>query len=185
GAALFTDRVASILVVHLDDAVPVWSIGLGNPTQEMVARCRARGVRVMAMVGNVDDARSVAKSGVDLIVAQGAEAGGHRSSWDGRHDITGTMVLVPKIVDAVKPPVIAAAGIVAGRGLVAALALGAAGVMLGTRFIAVRESIAPPFFKDSVLAAGTGDTTVSHAFTGLPMRVLRNRFADDYSSAPI
>jgi len=72
-----------------------------------------------------------------------------------------------------------------GRGLVAALALGAAGVMLGTRFIAVRESIAPPFFKDSVLAAGTGDTTVSHAFTGLPMRVLRNRFADDYSSAPI
>ena len=183
--APFPDLVAQNLEVILDERVPVWSIGLGSPTQEMVARCRARGVRVMAMVGNVDDARSVAKSGVDLIVAQGAEAGGHRSSWDGRHDITGTMVLVPKIVDAVKPPVIAAGGIVDGRGLVAALALGAAGVMLGTRFIAVRESIAPPFFKDSVLAAGTGDTTVSHAFTGLPMRVLRNRFADDYSSAPI
>jgi nitronate monooxygenase len=183
--AAFPDLVNRNLDVILDERVPVWSIGLGNPAPEMVARCHERGVRVIAMVANVEDARAVADSGVDLIVAQGAEAGGHRSNWDGRRDAAGTMVLVPKIVDAVEQPVIAAGGIVDGRGLVAALALGASGVMLGTRFIAVRESIAPQFFKDGVLAAGTGDTTVSDAFTGLPMRVLRNRFAEDYSGAPV
>jgi NAD(P)H-dependent flavin oxidoreductase YrpB (nitropropane dioxygenase family) len=95
------------------------------------------------------------------------------------------MVIVPRIVDAVETPVLAAGGIVDGRGLVAALALGAAGVMLGTRFIATRESIAPDFFKRAVLAAGAGDTIVSAAFTGLPMRTLRNRFTAEYGEAPV
>lgn len=95
------------------------------------------------------------------------------------------MVIVPKIVDAVTAPVIAAGGIADGRGLVAALALGAAGVMLGTRFIATRESIAPAFFKAAVLAAGAGDTVLSRAFTGLPMRTLRNRFTIEYGDAPV
>jgi len=92
---------------------------------------------------------------------------------------------VPRIADAVSVPVVAAGGIVDGRGLVAALALGAAGVMLGTRFIATRESIAPEFFKQSVLAAGAGDTVVSAAFTGLPMRTLRNQFTIAYGDAPV
>jgi NAD(P)H-dependent flavin oxidoreductase YrpB (nitropropane dioxygenase family) len=81
--------------------------------------------------------------------------------------------------------VLAAGGIVDGRGLAAALALGAAGVMLGTRFIATREAIAPPFFKNAVIDAGAGDTVVSAAFTGLPMRTLRNRFATEYGDAPV
>ena len=95
------------------------------------------------------------------------------------------MVLVPRIVDAVPQPAIATGGIADGRGVVAALALGAYGVMLGTRFIAARKSIAPPFFKASVLAAASGDTVVSDAFTGLPMRVIRNRFSDDYAGGPV
>jgi nitronate monooxygenase len=95
------------------------------------------------------------------------------------------MVLVPRIADAVRQPVVAAGGIVDGRGLIAALALGAGGVMLGTRFIATRESIAPAFFKDAVLAARPGDTVVSAAFTGLPMRALRNRFTDEYGGAAV
>jgi NAD(P)H-dependent flavin oxidoreductase YrpB (nitropropane dioxygenase family) len=94
-------------------------------------------------------------------------------------------VLVPAVVDAVKAPVIAAGGIADGRGVAAALALGAAGVMLGTRFIAAREAIAPSFFKDAVVEASSGDTIVSDAFTGLPMRTLRNRFATDYGGAPV
>jgi nitronate monooxygenase len=151
----------------------------------MVARCHDRGVRVMAMVTNVDDARAVASAGVDFIVAQGTEAGGHRSNWRATTGEAGTMVVVPKIVDAVEQPVIAAGGIVDGRGLTAALALGASGVMLGTRFIATRESIAPPFFKEAVVAAGPGDTVVSSAFTGLPMRTLRNRFTAEYGEAPV
>jgi nitronate monooxygenase len=181
----FPELVARNFEVILDERVPVWSIGLGNPGPEMVQRCHERGIRVMAMVTNVRDARLVTEAGVDFIVAQGTEAGGHRSNWTDGADEAGTMVIVPRIVDAVQAPVIAAGGIVDGRGLVAALALGAAGVMLGTRFIATRESIAPSFFKDAVVAAGAGDTVVSRAFTGLPMRTLRNEYTREYGDAPV
>jgi nitronate monooxygenase len=181
----FPELVQRNFELILEERVPVWSIGLGNPGAEMVARCHERGVTVMAMVTNVRDARIVEDAGVDVIVAQGTEAGGHRSTWSEGADEAGTMVIVPRIVDAVSRPVLAAGGIVDGRGVVAALALGAAGVMLGTRFIATQESIAPGFFKQAVLAAGTGDSVVSAAFTGLPMRTLRNRFTADYGDAPI
>ena len=193
--ARFPELVAANFEVILDERVPVWSIGLGSPGREMVSRCHERDVRIMAMVTNVADAQAVADVGVDIIVAQGTEAGGHRSTWTepsarGQDRVraqeeAATMVLVPRIADAVGQPVIAAGGIVDGRGLAAALALGAAGVMLGTRFIATRESIAPEFFKDAVVAAGPGDTLVSAAFTGLPMRTLRNRFTTEYGEAPV
>ena len=141
----------------------------------------------MTMVTSVEDAVATAASGVDIIVARGAEAGGHRSIWRRGTGAgcggVGTMVLVPQVVDAVRQPVLAAGGIADGRGLVAALALGAAGAMLGTRFIAAREAIAPEFFKSAVVDAGSGDTVVSDAFTGLPMRTLRNRFATDYQAS--
>jgi len=181
----FPELVAKNFEVVLDECVPVWSIGLGNPGTDMVARCHARGIRVMAMVTNVEDARAIASAGVDFVVAQGTEAGGHRSNWTNGGEEAGSMVIVPKIVDAIDRPVIAAGGIVDGRGLVAALALGAGGVMLGTRFIATRESIAPAFFKEAVLAAGAGDTVVTSVFTGLPMRTLRNRFTLEYGNAAV
>jgi nitronate monooxygenase len=182
----FPDLVARNLDVIVEERVPVWSIGLGNPTAEMVSRCHDRSIRVMAMVTNAEDARAVAGRGVDVVVAQGVEAGGHRSNWTHEaRDEAGTFVIVPKIVDAVAQPVIAAGGIVDGRGVAASLALGAAGVMLGTRFIATRESIAPDFFKQAVLKAGPGDTTISSAFTGLPMRALRNAFTSEYGDAPV
>jgi nitronate monooxygenase len=183
--AAFPALVPGNFDVILDERVPVWSIGLGDPGRDMVERCHDRGVAVMAMVTNVRDAQTVAAAGVDVVVAQGTEAGGHRSNWSEGAEEAGTFVIVPRIVDAIERPVVAAGGIVDGRGLVAAFALGAAGVMLGTRFIATRESIAPDFFKQAVLAAGAGDTVVSAAFTGLPMRTLRNRFSDDYGDAPI
>jgi nitronate monooxygenase len=181
----FPDLVQRNFEVLLDERVPVWSVGLGNPGGEMVERCHARGMSVMAMVTNVADARAVSDARVDIIVAQGTEAGGHRSNWHDQTDEAGTMVLVPRIADAVSQPVVAAGGIVDGRGLVAALALGGGGVMLGTRFIATRESIAPQFFKDAVIAARPGDTVVSAAFTGLPMRTLRNRFTAEYGATPV
>jgi nitronate monooxygenase len=182
--APFPSLVPHNFEVILAERVPVWSIGLGNPGAGMVARCHDRGIVVIAMVTNVADARTIAAAGVDVVVAQGTEAGGHRSAWHEGSEEAGTMVIVPRIADAVDAPVLAAGGIVDGRGLVAALALGAAGVMLGTRFIATRESIAPEFFKKAVLAAGVGDTVVSAAFTGLPMRTLRNRFTAEYGDTP-
>jgi len=145
-------------------------------------------VHVMCMVANVDDARAADMAGSDIIVAQGAEAGGHRSVWrsDARADV-GTLSLVPEVVDAVKAPVVAAGGIADGRGLVAALALGASGVLLGTRFVATKESMAPEFWKRAILESSSDRTTVTRAFTGLSARVIRNRFQQEYeaSRAPV
>jgi nitronate monooxygenase len=182
------DWIADAIEVVLDEKVPVWSVGLGLPSADLVARCHERGVQVMCMVANVDDARAADMAGVDVIVAQGAEAGGHRSVWrpDARADV-GTFALVPEIVDAVAKPVVAAGGIADGRGLVAALALGASGVLLGTRFVATRESTAPEFWKRAILESSSDRTTITRAFTGLPARVLRNKFQRDYeqSHAPV
>ena len=182
------DWIADAIEVVLDEKVPVWSVGLGLPSADLVARCHERGVQVMCMVANVDDARAADMAGVDVIVAQGAEAGGHRSVWrkDAPADV-GTFALVPEVVDAVRVPVVAAGGIADGRGLAAALALGAAGVLLGTRFVATRESMAPDFWKQAILRATSDRTTVTRAFTGLPARVLRNKLQIDYdrSEAPV
>jgi nitronate monooxygenase len=137
------------------------------------------------MVVNVNDARAAVSRGADFIVAQGAEAGGHRSNWrsDAPASMVGTLALVPEVVDAVAVPVIAAGGIADGRGLVAARALGAAGVLMGTRFVATRESMAPDFWKQSILKSTSDATMVTKAFTGLAARLLGSRFAADYESS--
>ncbi|HUG37628.1 MAG TPA: nitronate monooxygenase [Candidatus Limnocylindrales bacterium] len=177
--------------VILDERVPVWSIGLGNPGPEMVRRCHERGIKVVAMVSTVEDARTVAAAGVDAVVAQGSEAGGHRSTWvkpsSSEAASIGTLALVPQVVEAVSVPVVAAGGIADGRGLVAALALGAAGVLLGTRFVATRESQSPEFWKKALLERDGDDTVVTDAFTGLYARTLRNTFNTEYGAtgAPV
>jgi nitronate monooxygenase len=188
--APYPDVVADAFEVILEEGVPVWSIGLGNPDPARVDRCHAAGVVVMAMATSVADARALSTSGVDVIAAQGLEAGGHRSTWKRpAGDSTGvsTLLLVPQIVDAVRQPVVAAGGIADGRGVAAALALGAQGALLGTRFVATQESLAPPMFKQALLAATTADTVITTAYSGLPARALRSRFVDEYqqSGAPV
>lgn len=182
----FPDTVEAVFETILEERVPVWSIGLGDPGRERVRRCHERGIRVIAMACTVEDARALAASGVDAIVAQGAEAGGHRSTWVKPRSLQraaiGTLALVPQVVDAVDVPVIAAGGIVDGRGLVAALALGAQAVLLGTRFVATLESAAAEFWKRSVLEAGDDATVLTDAFTGLWARVLGNRLTDEYAA---
>ena len=187
----FPDLLSEEIDVILAERVAVWSIGLGNPGKRLVDRCHEAGVRVMAMAATVEDARSLSAAGVDIIVAQGVEAGGHRSFWKrpapgGAPDVS-TLALVPQVVDAVPQPVIAAGGIADGRGVAASLALGAQGALLGTRFVATRESQAPAMFKAALIAATSGDTKVTSAFTGLPARALKSRFADEYeqSGAPL
>jgi len=182
------DTIDASIDVILEERVPVWSIGLGLPSRDAVARCRERGIHVMVMVETVGDARAAEQAGADSIVAQGSEAGGHRSRWRRSADAAvGTLALVPEIVDAVRVPVIAAGGIADGRGLVAALTLGASGVLMGTRFVATKESMAPDFWKRRIVESASDATTITTAFTGLPARVLRSRFADDYaaSGAPV
>jgi nitronate monooxygenase len=187
GLSPMPDLVDAAVEVILDERVPVWSIGLGDPGRALVDRCHARGIKVVAMVATVEDARVVADAGVDVIVAQGSEAGGHRSTWVKRKSreaaSIGTMALIPQVVDAVRVPVVAAGGLADGRGLVAALALGAAGILLGTRFVATRESAAPEFWKKALLERGSDTTTVTDVFTGLYARTLVNAFNTEYAAA--
>lgn len=143
------------------------------------------------MAATVEDARELAAAGVDAIIAQGSEAGEHRSTWTKRpspqHAALGTLALVPQVVEAVQVPVVAAGGIVDGRGLAAALVSGASGVSMGTRFIATQESAAPAFYKQAVLDASGDDTVITDVFTGLFARVLRNDFTEGYdeTGAPV
>jgi len=184
------DLIDAEFEVILEERVPVWSIGLGNPVPAMVRRCHERGIKVMAMVATVEDARAVEKNGVDIIVAQGGEAGGHRSTWikqPREAANVATLTLVPQVVDSVRVPVVAAGGIADGRGLVAALALGAVGALLGTRFVATRESMASEVWKKRLLESDGAHTTLTEAYTGLWARSLPNRYTEDYaaSGAPV
>jgi nitronate monooxygenase len=177
--------------VIAEERVPLFSTALGKPTPAMVSRCRAQGTRVVSMAATVADAVEVAAIGVDAIVAQGGEAGGHRSTWIKRESkeraAVSTLALVPQVVDAVRVPVVAAGGIVDGRQLAAALALGASGVLMGTRFVATRESAAPDFYKQALVERDSDATTITDAFTGLYARALRNAFTEEYqaSGAPV
>lgn len=173
--------------VIAEERPDVFSVGLGVPTPEMVSLCRERGMKIIAMAATVPDAVTLAEAGADAIMAQGGEAGGHRSTWVKREGpdraVIGALALVPQVVDAVRVPVVAAGGIVDGRQLAAALALGAAGVAIGTRFIACVESGAPPFWRDALVAADSDATVVSDAFTGLYARFLRTPFIDAHAAA--
>lgn len=179
--ALPPSPMPALLEVPFEERVPVFSTALGDPGP-LVARAHAGGARVLAMVTTVEEATRVASEGVDGVVAQGAEAGGHRSTFDlGPADeppLVGTLALVPQIVDAVSVPVVATGGIVDGRGLAAALALGAAGAQLGTRFLVSRESGAFPGWKETLLRAVETDTVLTRAYTGRPARGVRNRLVD-------
>jgi enoyl-[acyl-carrier protein] reductase II len=127
------------------------------------------------MCGRVDHARRAVDAGCDIVVAQGTEAGGHTG-------LIATMPLVPQIVDAVgdRVPVVAAGGITDGRGLAAALTLGADGVWVGTRFIATPEARAVLGYKDALLATAEDGTTISRAYSGKTMRVVRNTYTAYY-----
>jgi nitronate monooxygenase len=189
--AQLPDLLPESFQVILEEHVPVFSVGLGNPGAEMVEACHRHGMKIIAMVTTVEDARVVEATGLDAVVAQGAEAGGHRSHFlkpaAGEIGTIGTMALVPEVVDAVRIPVIAAGGIADGRGLVGALALGASGILMGTRFVATRESMAPEPHKKALLEGSANATTLTDVLSGRFARALRNAFTDAYArtGAPV
>lgn len=182
-------NVEEKLEIALQARVPVLSIGLGNPGHALVERCHRQGTKVIAMVSSLEDARAVAETGVDALVVQGSEAGGHRSHFvkpeNAGYGLVGSMVLIPEIVDSVKVPVIAAGGIVDGRSMVAAFALGAQAVMLGTRFVATRESLARQSYKQAVVDGQSDQTVITDVASGRYARVLRNRFINEYRYTPV
>ncbi|HEY2071546.1 MAG TPA: nitronate monooxygenase family protein [Rhizomicrobium sp.] len=151
--------------------------GLGVPPPHLVKKFHDAGLKVMNVNGTVKHAKSAETGGLDAVVAQGTEAGGHTGRIAG-------MALIPQIVDAVKIPVIAAGSIVDGRGLAAALALGAQGVWIGTRFIASAEAHAGALYKQVILDARDEDTIVTRSYSGKPMRVFNNEWVRDWEARP-
>ncbi|MFJ8822802.1 NAD(P)H-dependent flavin oxidoreductase [Streptomyces sp. NPDC102467] len=156
------DRVRIIV----DEGVKVASFALA-PSKELIAELKDAGVVVIPSIGARRHAEKVAAWGADAVVVQGGEGGGHTGD-------VATTVLLPQVVDAVDIPVIAAGGFHDGRGLVAALAYGAAGIAMGTRFLLTSDSTVPDAVKDRYLAAGVKDVTVTTAVDGLPHRMLRS-----------
>lgn len=162
--------------VLLDARVPVFSFVFGIPPGEILAECRARGIVTIGTATTPDEATMLQEAGVDLIVASGFEAGGHRGSFlrAAEDSLTGTFALVPQVVDAVTVPVIAAGGITDARGIVAALALGAHGVQIGTAFLACEESGASLPHRETLLAKGARRTALTRGFTGRLARAIAN-----------
>ena len=172
----------------LDERVPAFSFTLGALSSEDVAALVRAGAVVMGTATTVREARALEAAGCHAIVAQGGEAGGHRGTFLGvaEHGLSGTLALVPQVVDAVALPVVAAGGIMDGRGVAAALALGAQAVSLGTAFLACPESGASRAYKEAVLARADDDpTTLTRAFSGALARGLRNRFTEEMAGAPV
>ncbi len=180
------DLVDDALEVMIDERIPVFSAGLGIPEPELVDRFHEVGTRVVTMVATTADAASAVAQGSDVVIAQGLEAGGHRSHGrklpSAEAACTGTFTLIPQVVAAIddRVPVVAAGGIVDGRGLAAATMLGAVGVLMGTRFVATAESQASQLWKDRLIS-GTGATVLTDGFTGQWARVLRSEFTDHWA----
>ena len=149
-----------------------------------VARCRAAGTAVIGTATSAAEARALEESGADLVCAQGAEAGAHRGTFDARAapPEIGTLALLSQVASAVRVPVIAAGGIMDGRGILAALSLGAVAAQLGTAFLRAPESSIPQVHKDALARAAAGSTVVTRAFSGRPARGLANRFTREVRS---
>jgi len=170
---LMSPFVKEVMQVVVDERVAVVTTGAGNPAEYLPA-LKEVGTKVIPVVASVALAKRLVRSGVDAVIAEGTESGGHIG------DIT-TMALVPQVVDAVDVPVIAAGGIGDSRGITAAIALGASGVQMGTRFVVSEECIAHENYKNLVLKAKDRSTVVTGRSTGHPVRVISNKMTREYA----
>lgn len=171
--------------VLLDAKVPVFSFIFGIPPREILEECRAKRIVTIGTATTPDEAVALQEAGVDAIAASGFEAGGHRGSFlrPAEDSLTGTLSLVPRIVDAVDVPVIAAGGIGDARGVVAALALGAEAVQIGTAFLACEESGASPLHREALRGRHAGHTGLTKGFSGRLARGIHNRLMEELNRA--
>ncbi|MGN0341943.1 MAG: enoyl-[acyl-carrier-protein] reductase FabK [Roseburia sp.] len=169
---LMNPNAPEVAQVVIEEKVPVVTTGAGNPGK-FIAQWKEAGVKIIPVVASVAMAKMMVRAGADAVVAEGTESGGHIGSAT-------TMTLVPQVVDAVDVPVIAAGGIADGRGMAAAMMLGAEAVQMGTRFVVAKESIVHENYKERVIKAKDIDSEVTGRSTGHPIRVLRNQMAREY-----
>ncbi len=171
----YTRDVQEHIDIVLEERVPVLASGLGDPGP-VVSEAHAQGIKVIALVGNTRNAGRVEASGVDVVVAQGYDGGGHT----GR---VGTLALLPAVLDTVSVPVMAAGGIADGRGLAAVLAMGGVGVWMGTRFVASLEATGHEKYKQAICDADDEGTVRTRCFSGKPARMIRNSTTDAWENS--
>jgi nitronate monooxygenase len=173
----FEDQVQ----VLLDERISTFSFIYGIPSKEILDEFRRQGTALVGTATTADEAIALEQAGVDVIAVSGFEAGGHRGSFlqPSEDSLTGTMALVPQVVDAVKLPVVAAGGIGDARGIVAAFALGAEGVQMGTAFLACEESGANTYHRKALLSGQAKQTALTRGFTGRLARGIKNRLLDE------
>lgn len=167
--------------IILEEEIKVCSFTFGLPSENLISLLKQQGIVLMGTATNVKEAIACEQAGMDLIVVQGSEAGGHRGTFDENVEgsLIGLMSLIPQIKDHVQTPLIAAGGIMDGRGLVAALHLGADAVQMGTAFLTTIESGAHPQHKEAILKAAEDETVITKSFSGKSARGLKNRFVQD------
>jgi len=188
-----TDSVKTVidpeaqLQAVLDARVPVFSFTLGIPQAKWMEAFKRQSTLLFGAATNVKEARALEAAGVDAITAQSSEAGGHRGTFIGSYEksMIGGLALIPQVVDAVKVPVIAAGGIMDGRGIAAAFALGAQGVQMGTAFLTVTESPAHAAYKKAIREHDADDTTITKVFSGGAARGIENAFIAANSDRPL
>ncbi|MCD7033481.1 nitronate monooxygenase [Metabacillus sp. GX 13764] len=168
----------------MEENVPIISTAFGLLPEEHMAEAKNQNRKIIAMATTVEEAISAERSGADAVVAQGSDAGGHRGTFDmNKHPQganIGTFSLVPQMADALAIPVIAAGGVMDGRGLAASLMLGASGVQLGTRFLACAESGAHPAYQEMLTQSNEASTVLTSAFSGRPARGISNQFISSF-----
>jgi len=179
----FEDQVQ----VLLDEGISAFSFIYGIPSKQILDEFHRQGISLIGTATTVDEAIALEQAGVDVIAASGFEAGGHRGSFlqPSEDSLTGTMALVPQVVDAVKLPVVAAGGIGDARGIVAAFALGAKGVQMGTAFLACEESGANTLHRKALLSGQAQQTALTRGFTGRLARGNKNRLLDELNQKDI
>lgn len=167
--------------VVIEEKVPICSFTFGIPTQEVIEELKLHNILLMGTATTVEEAIIVEKIGMDIVVVQGSEAGGHRGNFirQSNDSLIGLMSLIPQVVDHVSVPVIAAGGIMDGRGLMASLCLGAKGVQMGTAFLTCIESGAHKVHKEGILHAKEDEIVLTRAFSGKWARGIKNRFITD------
>jgi nitronate monooxygenase len=172
------------LAAALQTDAAVFSFTFGILPSDAIEAIKKRGMFLIGTATTVDEAVALEKAGVDAVVTQGSEAGGHRGTFAGDFGagMVGTISLVPQVLDAVGVPVIASGGIMDGRGIAAALALGASAVQLGTAFLTCDESGVPDAYREAILHAHEDQTRITRAFSGRPARGIVNRFLAEFES---
>lgn len=176
----FHEPFDELIEVVIDEKIPIVSFTFGIPPKEVITKLKQNHVFLIGTATTVNEAIDIEKAGMDAVVAQGSEAGGHRGTFSTSFEqaLVGLIALIPQIVDNVSIPVIAAGGIMDGRGMLAAEVLGASAVQLGTAFLTCEEAGTNPAYKEAILESFEDSTVITRVFSGKPARSIHNYFIE-------